>query len=440
MSRTSIIILVIVGVLLGTLLAAYVVIDAVSLSRFKGALANVKTEKGLWEDMVPPPIPDERNAALIYEKAVFAFRPGPTLPKKVEKAYNAGEWNEEIEKAVRLHVAANEKTLALIREAVRLSECRFDVYEWSTTPFDIQLSHLSKLRELTRLLRAEALLHARDGRSRDAVETCETALRMGHALDVEPFLISYLVRCAVHAIAFDTLQKVFDSRDVDAQAVLGLAAFLKRSEEDAPRQFKHAMRGERAAQLATFQATFRDLSVIASLGGSGGGASWMKWAAPFTRPMLRMDAAASIRHMSNLMTAIDLPRHKALAEARALDTSVTKTVPRYCFLTLMLVPAVGRSMESLATDEARFRLARAALALKLTKAKEGQYPASLESLPSAIMPKPLTDPFTGKPLIYKRKGEGFIIYSVGPNGKDDGGTPRGTRRRKGDDVVWQSTK
>jgi len=51
-----------------------------------------------------------------------------------------------------------------------------------------------------------------------------------------------------------------------------------------------------------------------------------------------------------------------------------------------------------------------------------------------------TDPFSGNPLIYRKTPSGFIVYSVGSNGKDDGG--RETREitriiaEKDDDWVW----
>jgi hypothetical protein len=31
------------------------------------------------------------------------------------------------------------------------------------------------------------------------------------------------------------------------------------------------------------------------------------------------------------------------------------------------------------------------------------------------------DPFSGRPLIYRPDGEGYQLYSIGPDGKDDGG-------------------
>jgi hypothetical protein len=36
----------------------------------------------------------------------------------------------------------------------------------------------------------------------------------------------------------------------------------------------------------------------------------------------------------------------------------------------------------------------------------------------------LIDPFSGQPLHYHPEGEGFVVYSVGEDRKDNGGTPR----------------
>jgi hypothetical protein len=70
--------------------------------------------------------------------------------------------------------------------------------------------------------------------------------------------------------------------------------------------------------------------------------------------------------------------------------------------------------------EARLRLIYAALKLEAIRKQTGQYPALLAESGSDPL---LTDPFSGKPLIYQRDGAGYRLYSVGPNGRDDGGKP-----------------
>jgi hypothetical protein len=69
----------------------------------------------------------------------------------------------------------------------------------------------------------------------------------------------------------------------------------------------------------------------------------------------------------------------------------------------------------------RADLTRISFAMIAYKADKAQYPETL----AALWPKYLKvvpgDRFTGKPLKYARKGDGYVVYSVGKNLKDDGG-------------------
>ncbi len=70
--------------------------------------------------------------------------------------------------------------------------------------------------------------------------------------------------------------------------------------------------------------------------------------------------------------------------------------------------------------QARLRVLNAALALESARKRTGSYPAGLSACVHGDM---LTDPFSGSPLVYGRTGSGYRLYSVGPNGEDDGGAP-----------------
>ena len=69
------------------------------------------------------------------------------------------------------------------------------------------------------------------------------------------------------------------------------------------------------------------------------------------------------------------------------------------------------------------QLAIAACALERHWLAHGSYPESLAALaPEFAMPVPL-DPMSGQPFRYERTVDGrFRLWSVGWNGKDDGGT------------------
>jgi hypothetical protein len=87
----------------------------------------------------------------------------------------------------------------------------------------------------------------------------------------------------------------------------------------------------------------------------------------------------------------------------------------------LLMPAVAQVDVAETRAKAHRELTLTALALGAYRREHGKYPES----PAALSPKYFEqvpgDPFIGKPLHYRRTEDGYLLYSVGPNRKDDGG-------------------
>jgi hypothetical protein len=80
--------------------------------------------------------------------------------------------------------------------------------------------------------------------------------------------------------------------------------------------------------------------------------------------------------------------------------------------------------ERAGADSAVLRLA-AALAEYRVRGLGGEgkpYPETLADLVPEVLDAVPDDPCSGTPLHYERRGEGHLLYSVGPDGTDDGGT------------------
>jgi hypothetical protein len=72
---------------------------------------------------------------------------------------------------------------------------------------------------------------------------------------------------------------------------------------------------------------------------------------------------------------------------------------------------------------ANLRLFRCHLALReYWLAREG-YPENLSELAPEVLADLPPDPFSGRDFIYRRLPVGYQLYSVGPDGVDDGGRP-----------------
>ena len=70
------------------------------------------------------------------------------------------------------------------------------------------------------------------------------------------------------------------------------------------------------------------------------------------------------------------------------------------------------------------RLLMTAIALQAFVKDNAHYPEKLEELRGKYLPEIPVDPFGhNAPLRYQRQGETYALYSVGPNGVDNGGTP-----------------
>jgi hypothetical protein len=103
-------------------------------------------------------------------------------------------------------------------------------------------------------------------------------------------------------------------------------------------------------------------------------------------------------------------------------------------LICLLLPAVQKVQFAADRTEQTQRNLHLAFALAAYKADNGKYPAKLDALAPKYLPSVPNDLFNGKALIYRPADNGYLLYSVGINGKDDGGRGYGDDP-PGDDLV-----
>jgi hypothetical protein len=87
----------------------------------------------------------------------------------------------------------------------------------------------------------------------------------------------------------------------------------------------------------------------------------------------------------------------------------------------ILLPMLGQIGHVVAQAEAREEVVMAGAGLLAYKARHGSFPATIEE----ALSRPPLDPFSGRTLRYRREGDGFVVYSVGREGRFDGGRPGG---------------
>jgi len=144
------------------------------------------------------------------------------------------------------------------------------------------------------------------------------------------------------------------------------------------------------------------------------------------------------RRLSKALEEIDGKREPWEAVLRR-EKAFTRRMGSFLDVTigqLLLQPMLRETdrklQEHAKTAEARLRLLMTDLAIRQFQSERGVYPNRLVELVPQFLQAVPRDPFGTSGFIYRLQTNGFLLYSVGPDGKDDGGTPMAARGQSGD--------
>jgi hypothetical protein len=160
-----------------------------------------------------------------------------------------------------------------------------------------------------------------------------------------------------------------------------------------------------------------------------------------------------LKTMQEAITALRLlkARHPWAEAKQRLDASfaaidrISGSTERFRhLLSMMSIPNYQKCGETVVYAETERQMTIAAIALKRFELRHGKLPPDLASLVPEFLPELPYDCMSGKPLCYRLKpAAGFLLYSVGQDGRDDGGDPnpassKGFELWDGRDAVWPS--
>lgn len=346
--------------------------------------------------------------------------------------------------------------------------------------FELLLPHLSRHKSLAQALSAVTLLALHEGKMAEAAENLVSFPMLVETCQRERLLIGDLVAMAVGHIGMGaTWEALHHDGWTDDQ----LAA-IQRGWQAAKylQPMSRVLEMERAVGTIYFDRSrysARDIlqlvgdmsgSPAYSPGSSSGGAWWTEWLQPIAYlgeqarywAGLGMWAMAwrehdQLRHHQIIQTWVAETReaansrHFTHVRTNKLDRYILPLVDetpdgpgamRY-WLSRMLTPALASAATKAAGGDALNELVVTACALKRYRLRHGQWPETLESLVPEFLPEMPRDWYSGGPLRYARRDAGtFLLYSVGADGKDDGGDARPADESqtlavvRGRDLVW----
>ena len=100
----------------------------------------------------------------------------------------------------------------------------------------------------------------------------------------------------------------------------------------------------------------------------------------------------------------------------------------------LMLPAFDKVIDAADRAQQTFDTVAVAYAMVWYQRANGRYPDSLVKLAPTYLKAIPGDLFSGKELVYRTEANGFLLYSVGVNGTDDGGRWYGSQP-SGDDIV-----
>ncbi len=322
--------------------------------------------------------------------------------------------------------------------------------------FTALVPHLAALKTSVQICKLRAVARLAAGDSAGAAADTMLAFRLGESLREDPLLISQLVRFGCDIIALRALwEGMADHRWDDAQ----LAAFQELlGRRDYASGIVHAFEGERAMGNEMMEWLLRHrvngVTELDRLGSDTPGNSDAPLPLLLIVPSgwLRQNQIGLLRgyqfiidHGREAMNRTNRTVALAGDHLRKFDIDdyvvQMKTHPSpFNVLGGMLLPALGKSTDKANRAQATAGLAVVACALERYRLAHGTFPASLAELVPAYLPAVPTDWMGGQPLHYERTDNGwFRLWSIGGNGKDDGGTFRKLNdngRRVSDDLDW----
>jgi hypothetical protein len=125
--------------------------------------------------------------------------------------------------------------------------------------------------------------------------------------------------------------------------------------------------------------------------------------------------------LNEYVEASKLPLYEQGPAMDKLDRKVRQARQDYDVITSLLMPALQKVAEAYRRGVGNLRCAFVASAVERYRRDHDRWPESLGSLVPAYLSAIPPDPYDGKPLRFKCRPDGVVVYWVGQDGTDDGG-------------------
>jgi hypothetical protein len=318
-----------------------------------------------------------------------------------------------------------------------------------TVLFATLLPGAQGLRDVARVLSLRAMWHLGEGRLDESWNDIQAMHRVAQLSNQDQTLVEQLVSIAIQGLACDaTVTLLSDERLSEDQA------------RTIQLEIAELQRYSLVESLALSERLMCLDSVVAvrkygpdSLSDAGSAVTATKWKgannidwnliltdinlcydriiAALDQPtwVARTEAIKSIEAEMDDRTDV----HPSQAIFAVFSRKARSQLMSHMFASLML-PALSSAHQAEARINSQLKLIQVAAALAVYRTQHDNYPETLAAMMPNVIPKLPLDLYYETPLVYRRVGAGYLLYSTGPNGQDDGASNQQIKMFQGQDL------
>jgi hypothetical protein len=370
-------------------------------------------------------ISDDRNAAALYLRAIREWTPPRDLPPDSYDLALKSPWDPARLPEVATWMKTNAECLTTVGAASLMADCQFSILmdRSGNTVLASQVHpQLTYMRQFAQAIIIEGHRLEAAGQTREALVQYARVLRLGRHAAQQPSLVGGFMGIALDSLGLGAIQELALRREVSADVLAWLVDATSAVLRDLPDPTL-AMQGEKVLALNSAKNTLHPPSSVASSKAATPASSATDafvhgrvWQTLVPERLITEDVTQGFEEIiaSAGLDFWEVPAgaDEAVAQVRCWD-----------FVARDLMPGLRQIAVKYAENRAQVSGVVLVAALRLYRVRNGAYPERLTDLLGPCLQALPTDPFSGRPFRYVKTGEHFLLYSVGPDLTDDGGSP-----------------
>jgi hypothetical protein len=304
----------------------------------------------------------------------------------------------------------------------RPADMRFASH-WERGMMSNSTPNLVQVRELAQMLATLAITATEDNDPQRAADMIERGFQLAQAMPSDS-LVSHTIRQAISALGASAAERSLNRTRFTDQQLRQIARSIPRMDTNF---FVNAMRGDHCLGLWAFGELKSGRSIEEMWSSLPRNDRWWNALWRKLKPWSRVYSDEDfVRYLDMYRSALEVARQpstQAVARAEHLITDYANNVISECGQAVQVAWSKGWKA-SIETD-ARLTVLHTSLALERFRiSHNGSIPATLSELvPDYLIELP-RDTLAAKPLGFKTLPRGYVVYSIGADGVDDGGLER----------------